>query len=362
MKNILIAFLIIQSSLIGHSQDLQRTKESAHSDAILSEAICNDGSLILTGGADKRAYLWDGKSGDKTKAFAFSTPVTAVAFSANGKTFAVGTSDGKLSIFDSKEAKLKKILKEHTLDITSISFNPINDYIVTASKDGSAKIWDGNSGGSLFTLKHAKAVNGAVFSPDGKFIATGSSDNTVKIWDAATGEMKKSLDADSKEVTAITWSADGKYIASGGSGGKVIIWESASGNKFAETNFKSYVNSLSISPDVQYLAAAGSDKKIIVWNIETKEVAKEFAAHDGDVTGIAFADKGNLFISVSKDMSLKFWDVSNLKIGKKKFVKDAGEPKLSTLNVSMKEDNHNGIIENPEKPTINFILKNSGKG
>ncbi len=345
------------------AQDLWKEKDGAHNAEILSTAISNDGAWILTGGADKRAYLWDAKSGDKTKAFAFSAGVTSVAFSSNGKTFAVGTADGKLNLFDAKESKLKKILKEHTLDITSISFNPINDYIVTASKDGSAKIWDGVGSGSLFTLKgHTKSVNGAVYSPDGKSIATGSSDNTVKVWDAGTGEMKKTFDADSKEVTAVAWGADGKYIVSGGSGGKVIIWEVASGTKTAETNFKAQVNSVAISPDVQYLAAAGADKKITIWNIETKAIAKEFAAHDGDVTGIAFADNGKYFISVSKDMSLKLWDVSALKIGKKKFMKDAGDPKLSTLNVMMKEDNRNGIVENPEKPSINFILKNTGKG
>ena len=348
----------------GFSQDLWKNKEAAHTTEILSVAINGEGTNIVTGGSDKRAQLWDVKTGEKTKVFGHSAGVTAVAFSANGKLFATGTADGKILMFDAKESKIKKILtKEHTLDITSVVFNPINDYIVSASKDGTAKVWDGVAGGSLFTLKgHTKLVNGAVFSPDGKTIATASSDNTIKIWDAATGQMKTSLDAGSKEVTAITWSSDGKYIATGGINGTVTIWEMPAGTKFAETNFKSQVNSVAISGDVQYLAAAGADKKIIIWGIETKQVAKEFESHDGDVTGIVFSDNGKLFISVSKDMSLKMWDVSNLKIGKKKFMKDAGEPKLSTLNVAMREDNQNGIIENPEKPTITFTLKNTGKG
>jgi WD40 repeat protein len=346
------------------SQDLLKNKEAAHTSEILCVAINGEGTSIVTGGADKRAQIWDVKTGEKTKVFGHSAGVTAVAYSANGKLFATGTADGKILVFDAKESKIKKILtKEHTLDVTSLSFNPINDYIVSASKDGTAKIWDGVTGGSLFTLKgHTKPVNAAVFSPDGKTIATGSADNTIKIWDASTGQMKTSFDVGSKEITALTWSADGKYLASGGSGGKVILWEMPAGTQAAETNFKSQVNSIALSPDVQYMAAAGADKKIIVWNIETKAVAKEFPAHDGDVTGIAFSDKGNLLVSVSKDMSLKIWDVSNLKIGKKKYMKDAGEPKLSTLNVTLHEDNRNGIIENPEKPTITFTLKNSGKG
>lgn len=362
--NTIIISIVALSGAEGFSQDLWKNKEAAHSVEVTAVAINGEGSVILTGGGDKRAQLWDVKTGEKTKVFGHSAAVTTVAFSANGKLFATGTADGKILVFDAKESKVKKILtKEHALDITCIAFNPINDYIVSSSKDGNAKIWDGTSGGSQFTLKgHIKPVNAVVFSPDGKTIATASADGTVKIWDAASGKIKTSLDADSKELTSLAWSADGKYIATGGSEGKVILWEMPAGTRFVETNFKSRLNSVAISADVQYLAAAGANKKIIIWNIATKEVAKEFQAHEGDVTGIAFSDKGSIFISVSKDMSLKMWDVAGLNIGKKKFMKDAGEPKLSTLNVNLKEDNRNGIIENPEKPAITFTLKNSGKG
>lgn len=344
------------------AQDLQRSKDDSHGSEILCVAISQDGAWVLTGGADKRVYLRDARTGEKVKAFAFSAPVTAVAFSSSGKTFAAGTADGKLNLFDAKEQKLKKMLKEHTLDITSIAFNPVNEQIITTSKDNSVRIWDGVGSSSLQILKdHTQPVNGVAVSPDGKSFATASSDNTIKIWESG-GQLKISLDAGVKGATSVAWSADGKYVACGGSGGGVAVFEMPAGNRILETNFKSAVNSVAFSADVQYLAAAGADKKIIIWNLATKAVAKEFDAHDGDVTGICFSDNGKQFISVGRDLATKFWDVSSLKIGKKKFMKDAGEPKLSTLNLQLKEDNRNGIIEYPERPAIEFTLKNSGKG
>ncbi len=359
----LLFFVISVCYITSFAQDLLKNKENAHASEILSVAINNDATFIVTGGMDKRAEIWDVKTGDKLKVFAHSSPVTATAFSANGKSFSTGSSDGKLIIFDANEWKIKKILKEHTLDITAIAYNPINDNIVTSSKDNTAKIWDGVTSGSIFTLReHTKSVNAVAYSPDGKNIATGSSDNTIKIWDALTGKIKTTYSADSKEVTAIAWSSDGKYIVSGGSEGAIVIWDALSGSKLLETNFKSKVNSLAISPDVQYLAAAGADKKISIWNIETKQIVKELDAHTNDITAICFSDKNSLLISVGNDASLKIWDAGSLKIGKKKFMKDAGEPKLTVSNITLNEDNHNGIIENPENPTINFILKNSGKG
>src|ERR1051325_2202058 len=155
MKKIQFGFVLLTAFIalnrVGLAQDLSKSKEGVHSAEILCTAISSDGAWILTGGADKRAYLLDAKTGDTKKGFAVSASITSVAFSANGKNFAAGTADGKLNIYDAIEQKQKKALKEHTLDITSVSFNPINNYIVTASKDGSAKVWDGVGGGSLFT-------------------------------------------------------------------------------------------------------------------------------------------------------------------------------------------------------------------
>ncbi len=362
-KQLLFSFVLLSWCLTTNSQELQRNKENIHSGEILATAINHEGTMIVTGGADKRTQAWDAKSGEKLKVSSHSGAVTSFAFSENDKFLGVGTDNGKISIFDAKEWKPLKIIKSYLSTNTSLSFNPINNNLATGSKDMIAKVYNGLTGDSLFVLKgHTKSVNAIVFSPDGKTIATGSSDNTIKLWDAATGVMKNSLDANSKEVTALVWSADGKYIVSGGSEGAVGIWEAASGTKIAETNFKNHINSISISPDVQYFAVAGASKKIAIWNIETKELIKEFDAHDKDVTSIAFSDKGSLFVSVSKDAGLKIWDVTNLKIGKKKFMKNAADPKLSVTGLALKDDNHNGIIENPEKPTISFIIKNSGKG
>src|SRR4051812_4510123 len=81
------------------SQDLLKNKEAAHTAEIRSVAINGEGTTIITGGADKRAQLWDVKSGEKIKILGHSATVNTVAFSSNGKLFATGTADGKILIF-----------------------------------------------------------------------------------------------------------------------------------------------------------------------------------------------------------------------------------------------------------------------
>ena len=57
--------------------------------------------------------------------------------------------------------------------------------ILTASRDGTAKIWSAASGQCLQTLTgHGFDVNTAVFSPDGERVLTASNDSSAKIWSA----------------------------------------------------------------------------------------------------------------------------------------------------------------------------------
>jgi len=60
--------------------------------------------------------------------------------------------------------------------------------IVTASWDGTARIWDAEIGTTLHTLNgHTDDVWEVGWSPDGSRVATASFDKTARIWDAASG-------------------------------------------------------------------------------------------------------------------------------------------------------------------------------
>ena len=50
--------------------------------------------------------------------------------------------------------------------------------------DNTARVWDAKTGKPVTEqLKHEEGVNSAVFSPDGKYIVTASRDNTARVWE-----------------------------------------------------------------------------------------------------------------------------------------------------------------------------------
>ncbi|MFQ5335027.1 MAG: hypothetical protein ACE5DN_03025, partial [Flavobacteriales bacterium] len=364
MKRYMFLFLLLDFAISPtQSQELLRAKEKAHAGEILSCALNNNASVLLTGGTDKRAYLWSTKDGSKLKILSHSNQVTSVAFSSDGKQFITGCLDHKVIVFDAKTAKPVKLLRDNTAEVLAVAFNPISGFIVSGAKNGDIKLW--NSKGNLVIGKkgHQKEVRSVVFNSDGNLLASGSLDNTVKIWDAASGMSKKTIKAEGKGINALCFSSDGNYLASGDENGIVILWNPVTGEKIVEfTDAKSGVNSLVFSPDVQYLLAGTKGGKLLIWNMETQQMANSFDAHDKGIQSMAFSDKGNRFVTAGAAGGYKIWDTGNMNIGKKKFAKEEGAPRLICSPVTLTDANNNGIIEHSDNAVLSFSIENQGKG
>lgn len=96
----------------------------------------------------------------------------------------------------------------HSNWITSVSFSPDNQYVLSSSWDQTCKIWDGippsfffsfliyiaNTGLEQLTLSgHNRLINCARFSPDGKNIVSASWDCTLRVWENVQGKSIRTL-------------------------------------------------------------------------------------------------------------------------------------------------------------------------
>ncbi|MBN1563974.1 MAG: TIR domain-containing protein, partial [Anaerolineae bacterium] len=79
------------------------------------------------------------------------------------------------------------VLSGHTSVVTSVAWSPDSRYIITGSRDATAKIWDTSTGTEIDTIygHGAEWINDVAWSPDGAYVATASNDETSKIWRVA---------------------------------------------------------------------------------------------------------------------------------------------------------------------------------
>jgi WD40 repeat protein len=66
-------------------------------------------------------------------------------------------------------------------------------------------------------------VAAITFSPDGKLIVTASIDGTAKVWDAASGLNLLTLPVDSGGAGGVSFHPDGKRLAVGGASGIYVF-------------------------------------------------------------------------------------------------------------------------------------------
>jgi WD40 repeat protein/DNA-binding SARP family transcriptional activator len=197
---------------------------TGHRDPVQAIAFTPDGSRLITGSYDTTWRVWDAATGkEQDRLEASGSEPSGLAVSPDGRFIATADFDGSVRVRNAATLELLTTGRFGHPDLEAIAFGP-EGMFVTASADGTAKVWDFDSGRELVTLRgHSAIVSHVAVSPDGTLVATAGGDRTARLWDAATGRELLTLFGHELPVWGVAFSPDGRLLATASADGTVAL-------------------------------------------------------------------------------------------------------------------------------------------
>eukprot|EP00658_Telonema_sp_P-2_P074714 TRINITY_DN639_c0_g1_i2.p1 TRINITY_DN639_c0_g1~~TRINITY_DN639_c0_g1_i2.p1 ORF type:complete len:519 (-),score=151.97 TRINITY_DN639_c0_g1_i2:460-2016(-) len=269
-----------------------------------------DSSLAVTGGVDGSVVVTNKSTGQIASSLTGHTKkVTSVTFHPTQDAIVSTSADktGRVWTLNGKDYSTALQLKCHTAEVSGAAIQPSADYLVTASLDATWAFWDLQSGSMLFQKPAGSSgYSTTQFHPDGVILATGTTDSLIRIWDIKTQDNVHSFEGHRGAVNSVAFSENGYYMASCAADSCIKLWDLRKLKNFATINADG-ASAVNFDFSGQFLASAAG-QNITVYNTKSWEVVKSFNdAHSGQITDVAWGPDAKFLASTSMDRALKFF-------------------------------------------------------
>jgi WD40 repeat protein len=196
-----------------------------HRNAINAVAVSSDGKdpFIISASEDKTAQVWKRNQGSMI-IWQHPSAVKSVACTPRDskKSYCLtGCADGTVRLWDLKHLSSKplKELDLHTDAINCLAFSPDGKLFAVGSEDGTISLWETESGEKKYSFDseccHLGAVTALHFTPDLQLVSAGR-DNSLRVWTLCENGARlnegQPISDRSGSVAQLGVSKDGRYM------------------------------------------------------------------------------------------------------------------------------------------------------
>lgn len=295
-----------------------------------------DGKTLAVG-AGKKISLWNIETGQQTATLVEKNYASEIVFSPDSKKIATGSIDGpEVHIWNVQTGRLESTLvhpkpDEYLNGVTNLVFANDCKTLITSSFER-IYLWDvaeGNIRSKLIDpslslvanfwhnareLSHGSTIYTIDISPNGKLLASASRDGTAKLWDLDKVELRSTLfyipwtwNMVGQKVVGVKFSPDGQTLAASSEDRNVRLFNTTTGKQLAILQHRGTPQSVDFSPDGKLLATGSDNEKAVnVWNTSTGELITKL---ENARYPVAFSPDGRTLATASGDKKVLLWDV-----------------------------------------------------
>ena len=191
-------------------------------------------------------------------------------------------------------------------DTLSVTYLADDTRIAAGTGMGDIRLWDAGTGAAIGAPVDAHGSDDVwelVGAPEGERLLSASSDGTAKVWSLASGDQVGppiAGAAKGERIAGVLWSSDGESILGGGDDGRLRRWDARTGAQFAVSaiGHDDRVIDVAGSADGTHVVSLGRDQDVRLWSIATPVPADPVLADLGEpLHGIAVSPDGRYLAS-----------------------------------------------------------------
>jgi WD40 repeat protein len=295
--------------MLHRSEDLAQMRSLPYSGARVAAMAASSNGEWLAVAAGNDARLWPLRGeGPGVALQGHTNRITSVAWSGTDRVV-TASADGTVRVWQAADGKLLLTLDTLDDELTCVAVTSDGALIAAGSADGGLYVW--RADGSLARSFHARpgALRQIVFTPDGSGLLTAGDDQTLARWRTSDWQQLARTAGYLAGVYDVAFSPDGETFATGAiRHGLVDVWRVADGGLLAhvEAHDGLGVNAVGYAPNGEFLVTGGEDNLVRLWG-PGGQPGRTLAGHGEYVTSVAVSPDSEMIASGSYDKTIRLW-------------------------------------------------------